>query len=144
MKLQTRLTQTQLTNWTTALRSGFYSQGQRHLNQHNRFCVMGVLCETLHGLLIKKPFDGHTFSYEETASSTPGYTSSFPKALGHFFGVGTNGTLPTPVLIPDPEIPHRVYRQEYSSLMDLNDRANYSFEQLADLIESTYLPDQHP
>jgi len=31
--------------WIEALRSGDYEQGKEYLNNHNRFCCLGVLCD---------------------------------------------------------------------------------------------------
>ena len=31
--------------WTAALRSGNYKQGQRNLRKNNQFCCLGVLCD---------------------------------------------------------------------------------------------------
>ena len=45
--------------WVAALRSGKYKQGQGELrSRHNRFCCLGVLCNTVNARRWRRPMSG--------------------------------------------------------------------------------------
>jgi hypothetical protein len=91
--------------WLEALRSGKYKQGKEQLRDGDKFCCLGVLCE-LSGL----PY------------------------------LSNDGTLPSDVMEwagLDRTSPTVKYKSRFAPeyLSDLNDRGNYGFKRIANLIE---------
>lgn len=109
--------------WVDALRSGEYIQGRGALRSiHNRFCCLGVLCD-LHCQEFNNKWDGVEYLDEQfflpvQVLDWVGLSPSRAKAQGN--------------LINDPEI-------EGKRLSRCNDEIDYSFLQIADLIENKYL-----
>ena len=113
--------------WTAALRSGEYVQGQNYLNIDGKLCCLGVLCE----LAVKA----------EVISMDEGF--------GIVFYDGKNDVLPTPVRewagLPEdgesnPNNPHVSMGEDRVSLAELNDGENgyepHTFGQIADIIDA--------
>lgn len=107
--------------WTTALRSGEYTQGCEYLNCNDRFCCLGVLCD-----LYMKHEGYDKMHVRVYTSSVVSYNTSdavLPAVVQEWAGMKTAiGSL------PDPD--------ENTSLAELND-GGYSFEELAKVIDSS-------
>jgi hypothetical protein len=96
--------------WVAALRSGEYEQGHTYIrNRDNKFCCLGVLCDTLDPTLWAA--DGGCFSYL-------GSVANLPDSLQQEFELGSMGTHPN----------------LDQSLASMND-SGYTFEEIADIIE---------
>jgi len=116
--------------WLTALRSGDYEQGYGHLNVKSlggvpHFCCLGVLCD----LAVKA---GVVESYEEgawTLYGESGEGGGLPPEVQKWAGLKVDGQLP----VAAPAMTHEM--GETSSLVYFNDAENYTFTQIADLIE---------
>ena len=130
--------------WIEALESGEYEQttGQlryQYEDQKPAFCCLGVLCEVAvkDGLDIE--FDPEKDSYDE-------YTAFLPGKVQKWAGLGSgehgddwddSGQLPTPVR-------YTLGTGEYedhgtaTTLLSLNDGANYTFAQIAKVIEEQF------
>ncbi len=115
--------------WVAALRGGEYKQGTGALRRtDNSFCCLGVLCD----LYMK---DTNQELWEE------------PVCRGHpkYYMYGKTGDLPDMVRgwagirYSTPHLPRSVAPFNdgltYTSLIAVNDRLNYSFDQIADLVE---------
>lgn len=98
--------------WTEALRSGEYQQGIRFLNKDGRFCCLGVLCE-VSGVHKKRHPDGETM-YEGWTCILPG---SMVEAAGLCSNLGDLGLNGSP------------------SLTELNDSNDFTFDEIADVID---------
>lgn len=98
--------------WVKALRSKQYKQGIGRLRSHkNRFCCMGVLCNI------------HAYDHPKIAArqtTNEGY-------------MGVNGLPPTQV-----QLWAGLDRQSLDILADLNDTSKWSFERIAEYIESQW------
>lgn len=116
--------------WLAALRSGKYRQGKGTLHnlQDDTFCCLGVLCEVAVGANI---------------------VDSKPRVSGKLTGYGVTqsvSTLPREVVkwagMPDDagSLNRSVYggARDHFSLVDLNDEAGCTFEQIANVIEQQF------
>jgi hypothetical protein len=103
--------------WTAALRSGKYKQGQKALKQGDKFCCLGVLCD-ISGL--------------DEWTRLPETTKDRDKYMYEM------SYLPRPVLkwagfIPGNETGEFI--GEKIVLSEMNDILEYSFEEIADVID---------
>lgn len=112
--------------WVRALRSGEYLQGSGMLclrdliNQVDYFCCLGVLCDLAEKDGVTEGYP-HDYGYDsEALLSYEGMTEVLPKKIQEWAGLTED----------NPVIPSRDAR-----LATLNDEADLSFEQIADLIE---------
>lgn len=109
--------------WVAALRSGNYKQGKSYLNRYNdkthtnEYCCLGVACElgTKYDL-VKKDYDTKKLIYSYDSE-----TQYLPSSLINFLGISLIGN------DNDTSI----------SLIFLNDSNNDSFNDIADVIESS-------
>ena len=102
------------TRWIEALRSGEYKQGMHYLRKRNdEYCCLGVLCDLFDNTKWDTYFNDSS-SYEGVHYDTM-FASSPPKHIMCEVGL-------TPV--------------EINLLTDMNDEKGWSFEEIADLIES--------
>lgn len=115
--------------WVDALRSGDYQQGQGALHNivsedEHYYCCLGVACD-LSGVpvndTIKNNVLGVLVRYGEQAQIW-----CAPDEVLDWLGFDAN------VVLFD------VYEGEYS-LIELNDECKYTFNQIADIIEDTFL-----
>lgn len=106
--------------WVDALRSGKYKQCTGALTKDGAFCCLGVACETaiLDGLKIDK--DGFMYDMEMDV---------LPNSVTLWLGLG--GGDDDPFLSVDKE--------HYCSATNWNDIERKNFEQIAEMIERTYL-----
>jgi hypothetical protein len=104
--------------WTTALRSGKYSQAHGKLRTPEGLCCLGVLCEVAveNGAPVK--YDADNYTYNDAAYVLPFAVRDW---------AGLAGT--------DPSIDIEVEGIARPCLSELNDTANFTFEQIADVIE---------
>lgn len=114
--------------WVDALRSGDYQQGQGALHKivsedEHYYCCLGVACD-LSGVSINKTARKNSFGlgvlvrYGEQAEF-----SSAPNEVLDWLGFDAN---------------NKIFFQDYS-LIDLNDDLKFTFDQIADIIEDTFL-----
>ena len=102
-------------DWVEALRSGEYEQTQGVLDQDDRQCCLGVLCDIL---------------------DVPFVMGIEPKGRFRLYGEtgveSESGHLPASVLKRTGITPTQVDR-----LVDLNDKYKATFDEIADYIEAT-------
>ena len=99
--------------WVEALRSGDYQQGERALKEGENFCCLGVLCD-LHA---KEVGGSWADSRVENHQRYLGLLGFLPGEVK--FWAGTR-------------------RSTSNELVRLNDKLNYTFEQIADWIEENW------
>lgn len=101
-----------------ALRSGKYKQGRNQLCYKGKYCCLGVACE----VAVENGCSVHVHIYEHcgvTARRYNRYVQYMPEVVADFYGF-------------------RSQQGNYggTSLLDNNDTDEFSFEQIADIIES--------
>src|ERR1044072_180997 len=101
--------------WIAALRSGEYQQGNGTLQSKNGYCCLGVACKVL------IPAKSLKFLDDKLAGNYPEDQPKSPKWLRHI----------------DLDVKTKFGIQ----LSELNDARNWSFNQIADLLEKLYLTD---
>lgn len=125
--------------WVAALRSGEYAQTREALHnaETGGYCCLGVACD-----LFVRAHDGYEWRDDPNAPVT-----QLPAVAGHDF-LTADHLLPRPVAewlgIPGAAAPEVVvegsdYWDDLAPLHELNDRG-LPFDEIADLIEATYLP----
>lgn len=133
--------------WITALRSDEYPQGTGKLQGDGKYCCLGVLTDLACKAGIVSEADG---SYDDDENSV-GYVSRGPFNQGDLFEYFA---LPHEVSrwagLPDNEpeckLPIEIQTKVGSdvsgathyTLVSLNDRALYTFDQIADVIEAQF------
>lgn len=109
--------------WIDGLRSGKYKQGKNRLNQDNKFCCLGVLCDI--------------YAKEKNIP----WTKKYPEE--RYLGIYINGLydaeiLPVPVQewagLNDGNPPVE-YCGDPNTLASLNDTDRLTFLEIADIIE---------
>lgn len=129
--------------WVEALRSGKYQQGKGRLNGEGKFCCLGVLCDVVKDEVggswrdnfqpdgdagtINMPFfvcPSHDGSWENSASAYP------PFEVRNLTGLEFQNPM---VKVPAGKLLVEPYADTLSSL---NDSGDYSFEEIADIIEA--------
>jgi hypothetical protein len=105
--------------WVEALRSGNYEQGRYNLRQNNQFCCLGVLCDVVKdevgcNWLPSQDHFSNLYKFDEADEILPIVVAEYADLQ----------------VSPRLEIATGVVE-----IANLNDSAEYSFEQLADLIE---------
>lgn len=114
--------------WVNALRSGKYEQGKSYLRAKNgnkeQFCCLGVACE-----IFREEIGG---SWKPNGGGTMAFVPSNTRI---FHGQMIDAVLPHPVM---QWFKLRLYDGMFgrTSLAELNDQENYTFNQIADVIES--------
>jgi hypothetical protein len=98
--------------WIDALRSGKYKQGKGCLRSGDNYCCLGVLCDIV---------DPKYFTH-----GTNGYRSYLPLHIQDRVGIED----------PDGRLHHSI--GQFNTLIGLNDSAEYTFEQIADIIEEQF------
>lgn len=112
--------------WVAALRSGKYSQAKYSLQDRHGFCCLGVLCEVAkaEGIEVLADRDGMLAGTELGSQ----------RYVKEWAGVkSSNGNLPKKAVASLPA--HLRENPKIVSLAEFNDRGNYNFKQLANLIE---------
>lgn len=119
----------QVKQWVAALRSDEYKQGFGALHEGDGFCCLGVACDVAIKLVpdsgfwrlaIKPPLCRYEFS-DQSGDHT---TGQLTQDIEDFFG------------LDDPEgyLPWADRDGDIPSLIDLNDSRQFSFQQIADVI----------
>jgi hypothetical protein len=111
--------------WVAALRSGRFEQGQGFLNKDGKLCCLGVLCEVAieAGVPVKKQVDSEygdpsNISYDEHGAFPP-------ESVREWAGVNAPDSWIVEVDGLERTLPY------------LNDFSDYTFEQIADVIEAS-------
>jgi len=129
--------------WVDALRSGEFQQGIGFLGirgdgeQPDKFCCLGVACEVAirNGVPMSRERNGSTYAY---VSSDGRESLRLPQLVGDWLGLDS----PNPEVLATELLGEDHYMKRPGELVRLagcNDRYGQSFEQIANLIESTYL-----
>ncbi len=126
--------------WVKALRSGEYQQGKDALRKGDKFCCLGVACD----LYAKAHPEKVTWMYQEVrgGAESLGYigyefpsgdpqVAVLPEPVMEWLGIEEDN----PILIPTADDDSH----DSFCASELNDDENYSFAQIADAIEATYL-----
>lgn len=110
--------------WVEALRSGEYKKIKGRLCNFKGHCVLGVGLE----VLIKRGYDIRKVSPRVNSSFARfnGAAGSLPLEAQDAFGVDSTGRIQYPV-------------KGIASLLTLNDATDYTFDQLADVIEDQFI-----
>ena len=109
--------------WVKALRSGDYKQARGVLKTRDGFCCLGVLCD-----ISKYKEWGENNAYD-------GFYGSLSEGMKKLAGIETSEDQGAIVLNASGR---------KMSLVSLNDYNRLSFNAIADLIESFYLPEEAP
>lgn len=118
--------------WTDALRSGEYTQGRNALTTDDGYCCLGVACElTVRNGVAQKVDNayGHAAEFFWDDASTV----ALPRAVFQWLGI-----------TPDGDLTHGIEYAPHGdggaliadNLVNLNDDAGYTFEQIADVIDA--------
>lgn len=113
--------------WVEDLRSGQYKQGKNVLRHGDAYCCMGVACET-HKRLANLPYewvDGDDVGDLAYARED----QVLPDPVVDWLGVGSI----------DPELDTEDEFSPHDSCSTLNDIRGWTFAQIADALERTYL-----
>lgn len=107
--------------WIKKLRSGEYRQGEGYLHSNSRYCCLGVACEVAieSGVSVERKIDKVRSLPNKKVISYDGNSEWLPEAVLSWLGIQSS-------------------RGEYNddSLSENNDSGGYTFQELADLIES--------
>lgn len=108
--------------WIEALRSGKYRQGIGNLNYKNQFCCLGVLCEVAiaNGLNVEVELPENTSMMKYDGAKT-----ILPSTVQQWAGMRTDGG-------------RRDLENKIPSLWELNDNLGYTFNAIANVIESEW------
>lgn len=111
------ITKKQAQKWANALRSGKYSQTQRVLQDSKGYCCLGVACE----IFIPK-------------------SKRILNNVGQLAGVIPSDQKKVPTWLKDVEY-HQlpIYMDDNIYLTELNDTYDFSFDEIADIIELVYV-----
>lgn len=105
--------------WIAALRSGEYSQTRGSLCDKSGFCCLGVAAELTPGIRKQRePFTA--YGEEETGGGLPRETAEW---------LGLTAANGDPRIVNPWEAPYR-------ALIDLNDVAGWTFEEIANVLEA--------
>ena len=122
--------------WISALKSGDYAQGKHSLNNKGKFCCLGVLCDLAAkaGAIVEPEvyredenedgFLGDVYSYD-------GEINMLPRSVMEWAGLSNNSGI-----LPAHWIEHEGV--QIDSLWELNDLAEYAFNQIAEVIEEQF------
>lgn len=124
--------------WVDALRSGQYKQGDGYLQligTPNRLCCVGVACEVAiqNGVNLTKKDNGHSVTYMDPDGAMDRFR--MPRLVQDWLDIHESGGGANVVADADG---HR--RSDYD-VISLNDSFGFTFENIADALEDTYLKD---
>lgn len=123
MKKKFKMNKVVKAKWLEALRSGNYRQTQgglldREVNKRNKYCCLGVLCA------IHAKETGNKFEEEHYLGDSGG----LPDEVMAWSGIDSQGTLNKSIHDDG----------KHDTLAELNDHAEYTFKQIADVIEKQF------
>jgi hypothetical protein len=137
--------------WVTALRSGEYQQARNTLHRIEAnpgavdeaqrtegMCCLGVLCDLAvkAGVIPEPGIIGHAAEQNGRYAEYEGDCAFLPETVRYWAGLAE---VAPRVNVPTEGIDGVDY--ESRNLPDLNDLEGYGFDQIADLIEGTWLAD---
>lgn len=115
--------------WCDALNSGTYDQGFYNLQANGKFCCLGVLCElactAMPDVIKKENYHGGVVLYRGSDTVLPG------KVIKWAFEENSNIKGANAGLLNEPEY-------GFSSLLCLNDSSDFSFKQIAEIINRQF------
>lgn len=124
--------------WVEALRSGKYQQMKGKLSDGKCFCCLGVACEVAieNGVKMNKIVDnsGTEIEYQGQLDSSAG---ELPEDVSRWLDLVVDDEDGFLRFSSDPKLPTPEHRN--FSATTWNDSMEYTFAQIADLIEATYL-----
>lgn len=104
-----------------ALRSGKYKQGEGHLNRHDSFCCLGVLCDLAEKSgIVKSDYDYNVTTYDNKSCT-------LPQSVQEWSGIHTELGI----------FDKSSTRSKFKSLAEMNDN-NVPFKTIANFIERNY------
>lgn len=123
--------------WLEALRSGKYRQTQGALctysysGKRRQYCCLGVLCD-LHAKETGNKIVNNNGSYEYF-----NHNVDLPNEVMRWAGIlGIDGQFKKAIKVPNEDQDEDP--DEYDTLANLNDDAEYNFKQIADVIEKKF------
>lgn len=124
--------------WLNALRSGEYAQGTERLCHEEYFCCLGVLTD----LYLKEHEQEWESRPDEEYGVVRGVNGQFlnlPEEVAEWAGIETDGWLPEPVATSNKCVACPEGHTSWArNLIALNDNANYTFPEIADVIEKQF------
>lgn len=128
---------TKLRLWIDALRSGEFEQGKSYLNRNGKMCCLGVLCEVAirNGVDVKKfrdPDFGDIVGYD-------GCVTTPPSSVTQWISDGEEWPHAPKVLVDGYGKELNWVGDKRESVIALNDNASWTFAQIADALEGTFL-----
>jgi hypothetical protein len=126
--------------WVEALRSGEYKQTDGYLSMNGKFCCLGVLCELAVKDGVIPPAenrDGFLHYGEDFSYVLP------PREVADWAGVDKSDgwVVNVPAALPDHHV--KEWGHGKVAVSHLNDAERYTFDDIADAIEETWLADTH-
>lgn len=116
--------------WIEALRSGNYEQGKYYLRRGDSYCCLGVLCD-----IVKDEVNYNWMPVQDSMGTLYKFDEAdeiLPKVVADYADLQ---------LSPKIEIPSSLANFVQTNTMEiavLNDSEDYSFDELADLIEKHF------
>lgn len=126
--------------WIDALRSGKYVQGDGWLNKFDTHCCLGVLCEVAGLPKVPTSEDEFSFDFTELTGPVNAYDGPEPRLDDASIPLKAQS-----VILADLDLKKKVPSLDglvdvkvslASQLMDMNDSGRYSFEAIADYLET--------
>ena len=110
--------------WISALRSGKYKQGIRHLRNEDKYCCLGVLCD------LYSQEHNIEWDFDDFISTWSFYGSCdvLPYSVQNWSGLNTSN----PMVKVSVDDENKYFHHE--PLSDLND-TGFTFEQISNIIE---------
>jgi len=105
--------------WVEALRSGEFKQTKKQLKHGKGYCCLGVLCR-IHAREHNKRFSKNKYL---------GVSQVLPRKVMNWAKLKDNNSF---ITVNKSDNPYR------ETLAECNDRLDYNFDQIADLIEDQY------
>lgn len=117
--------------WIDRLTNGNYEQGKSYLNRNNKLCCLGVLCE----IAVEEGVIDKTIEPESDGTPVVRYENDIavlPGKVAAWAGLSPDGTVfnadVNPILFGD---------NGYTRASDLNDSHDFTFKQIALIIQHT-------
>ena len=122
-----------------ALRSGEFEQGYSYLKMGNRYCCLGVACE----IAIRNGVELHTATLDGVTAFNSRKVDLPAKVSAWFNLEDSDPTLKVPPALYErrrtERLPVPMSAASTTTAIALNDTFNFSFAEIADCFEHTYL-----